>query len=111
MPDSRAVVYRTRLTTRFRGLDARDGVLLRGDAGWGEFSPFWDYDDAESASWLRAAHEAADDGWPAPVRDRVPVNVTVPGGGAPPPPPPAPPPPPGRPPHPNPPPPAPPPPP
>ncbi|MCM3535748.1 O-succinylbenzoate synthase [Cellulosimicrobium aquatile] len=78
MPDSRAVVYRTRLTTRFRGLDARDGVLLRGDAGWGEFSPFWDYDDAESASWLRAAHEAADDGWPAPVRDRVPVNVTVP---------------------------------
>ena len=81
MPDSRAVVYRTRLTTRFRGLDARDGVLLRGDAGWGEFSPFWDYDDAESASWLRAAHEAADDGWPAPVRDRVPVNVTVPAVG------------------------------
>lgn len=81
MPDSRAVVYRTRLTTRFRGLDARDGVLLRGDAGWGEFSPFWDYDDAESAAWLRAAREAADDGWPAPVRDRVPVNVTVPAGG------------------------------
>jgi o-succinylbenzoate synthase len=81
VPDSRAVVYRTRLTTRFRGLDARDGVLLRGDAGWGEFSPFWDYDDAESASWLRAAREAADDGWPAPVRDRVPVNVTVPAVG------------------------------
>ncbi|WP_175007748.1 MULTISPECIES: o-succinylbenzoate synthase [unclassified Cellulosimicrobium] len=81
MPDSRAVVYRTRLTTRFRGLDARDGVLLRGDAGWGEFSPFWDYDDAESAAWLRAAREAADDGWPAPVRDRVPVNVTVPAVG------------------------------
>ncbi|MFD5333377.1 hypothetical protein ACFWH7_15870, partial [Cellulosimicrobium cellulans] len=49
------VVYRTSLTTRFRGLDARDGVLLRGEAGWGEFSPFWDYDDAESAPWLRAA--------------------------------------------------------
>jgi o-succinylbenzoate synthase len=81
VPDSRAVVYRTRLTTRFRGLDARDGVLLRGDAGWGEFSPFWDYDDAESAAWLRAAREAADDGWPAPVRDRVPVNVTVPAVG------------------------------
>ncbi|WP_251153464.1 o-succinylbenzoate synthase [Cellulosimicrobium sp. Marseille-Q4280] len=82
MPDPRsAVVYRTRLTTRFRGLDARDGVLLRGDAGWGEFSPFWDYDDAESAAWLRAAHEAADDGWPAPVRDVVPVNVTVPAVG------------------------------
>jgi O-succinylbenzoate synthase len=75
------VVYRTRLTTRFRGLDVRDGVLLRGDAGWGEFSPFWDYDDAESAAWLRAAREAADDGWPAAVRDRVPVNVTVPAVG------------------------------
>uniref|UniRef100_UPI000848CC98 o-succinylbenzoate synthase n=1 Tax=Cellulosimicrobium cellulans TaxID=1710 RepID=UPI000848CC98 len=81
MPDPRAVVYRTRLTTRFRGLDARDGVLLRGAAGWGEFSPFWDYDDAESAAWLRAAREAADDGWPAPVRDAVPVNVTVPAVG------------------------------
>lgn len=82
MPDPReTLVYRTRLTTRFRGLDLRDGVLLRGDAGWGEFSPFWDYDDAESASWLRAALEAADVGWPAPVRDAVPVNVTVPAVG------------------------------
>jgi len=72
------LVYRTPLTTRFRGLDVRDGVLLRGAAGWGELSPFWDYDDAESATWLRAAREAADLGFPAPVRDRVPVNVTVP---------------------------------
>jgi len=75
------VVYRTPLTTRFRGLDARDGVLLRGEAGWGEFSPFWDYDDAESAPWWRAAHEAAHQGWPGAVRDRVPVNVTVPAVG------------------------------
>jgi o-succinylbenzoate synthase len=81
VPDPRAVVYRTPLTTRFRGLDARDGVLLRGAAGWGEFSPFWDYDDAESAPWLRAAREAAHEGWPAPVRESVPVNVTVPAVG------------------------------
>ncbi|WP_454728701.1 o-succinylbenzoate synthase [Cellulosimicrobium protaetiae] len=82
MPDPlETVVYLTPLTTRFRGLDARDGVLLRGDAGWGEFSPFWDYDDAESAPWLRAAHEAAHQGWPGAVRDRVPVNVTVPAVG------------------------------
>ncbi len=71
-------VWSTPLRTPFRGLDVRDGVLLRGEAGWGELSPFWDYDDAESAAWLRAAREAADVGWPAPVRDRVPVNVTVP---------------------------------
>ncbi|MCR6687903.1 o-succinylbenzoate synthase [Cellulomonas sp.] len=72
------VVWSVPLRTRFRGLDARDGVLVRGDAGWAEFSPFWDYDDAESAGWWRATREAADQGWPAPVRDRVPVNVTVP---------------------------------
>ncbi len=82
MPDRlETVVYRTPLTTRFRGLDVRDGVLLRGEAGWGEFSPFWDYDDAESSAWLRAAREAADEGWPAAVRDHVPVNVTVPAVG------------------------------
>ncbi|MFJ4231732.1 o-succinylbenzoate synthase [Cellulosimicrobium cellulans] len=82
MPDPlETVVYRTPLTTRFRGLDARDGVLLRGEAGWGEFSPFWDYDDVESAPWLRAAQEAAHQGWPDAVRDRVPVNVTVPAVG------------------------------
>lgn len=71
-------VYSTPLTTRFRGIDVRDGVLLAGPAGWGEFSPFWDYDDAESVSWWRAAWEAAHLGWPAPVRTHVPVNVTVP---------------------------------
>ncbi|MDD9207628.1 o-succinylbenzoate synthase [Georgenia sp. 10Sc9-8] len=77
----RAVVYATPLRTRFRGLDARDGVLLRGDAGWGEVSPFWDYGDAECVPWLRAGLEAADLGWPDPVRSRVPVNVTVPAVG------------------------------
>lgn len=71
-------VYRLDLRTRFRGLTSRDGVLLRGDAGWAEFSPFWDYDDAEARSWWRAAREAADEGFPDPVRDVVPVNVTVP---------------------------------
>lgn len=75
------LVWSTPLRTRFRGLDRRDGVLLRGLSGWGELSPFWDYDDAESATWLRAAREAVDVGWPAPVRESVPVNVTVPAVG------------------------------
>lgn len=56
-------------------------MLLRGEVGVGEFSPFWDYDDAEAASWLRAAREAAHLGWPAPRRDRIPVNVTIPAVG------------------------------
>ncbi|GEA84927.1 o-succinylbenzoate synthase [Cellulomonas gelida] len=72
------VVWSVPMRTRFRGLTSRDGVLVRGDAGWAEFSPFWEYDDEESAAWWRAAHEAAELGWPVPVRDRVPVNVTVP---------------------------------
>ncbi len=69
------------LRARFRSLDARDGLLLRGPAGWAEFSPFWEYDDEVAVPWLRAALEAATEGFPAPLRDRVPVNVTIPAVG------------------------------
>ena len=71
-------VYATPLRSRFRGLASRDGLLLGGPAGWAEFSPFWDYDDATAVPWLRAAVEAATLGFPAPVRHSIPVNVTVP---------------------------------
>ncbi|MFI0408836.1 o-succinylbenzoate synthase [Actinomadura sp. 3N508] len=69
------------MRTRFRGVTRREGVLVRGPAGWGEFSPFAEYGPAECARWLAAAREAAFEGWPAPVRDRVPVNVTIPAVG------------------------------
>ena len=71
-------VFSIPLRTRFRGITVREGVLLRGDAGWGEWSPFLEYDDATARPWLACAREAADVGWPPPVRDAVPVNVTVP---------------------------------
>jgi O-succinylbenzoate synthase len=71
-------VWSVPMRTRFRGIDVRNGVLVRGPAGWGEFSPFWDYDDAESRRWWNAAVESAVEGWPAPLRSSVPVNVTVP---------------------------------
>ena len=74
-------VYSVPLRTRFRGIDVRDGVLVRGPAGWGEFSPFWDYDAAESRRWWAAAREAAVEGWPPLVRSSVPVNATVPAVG------------------------------
>jgi len=74
-------VFSIPLTTRFRAITTREGVLLRGDAGWGEFSPFLEYDARTAEPWLRSAREAADQGWPEPVRDRVPVNVTVPAVG------------------------------
>ncbi|MGP3918134.1 o-succinylbenzoate synthase [Nonomuraea sp. 10N515B] len=63
---------------RFRGQTVREGVLLRGPAGWGEFSPFPEYGPRECARWLACAREAAFEGWPEPVRDSVPVNATVP---------------------------------
>ncbi|HEX2051094.1 MAG TPA: o-succinylbenzoate synthase [Actinomycetota bacterium] len=62
----------------FRGVSVREGVLLRGDGGWGEFSPFPEYGPETTRHWLAAAREAAYGDWPAPVRARVPVNVTVP---------------------------------
>jgi o-succinylbenzoate synthase len=81
MADAR--VWTIPMRTRFRGIDTRHGVLLRGAAGWGEWSPFEDYSDEDCVPWLHAAREAADRSWPAPVRDRVPVNVTVPAVGPP----------------------------
>ncbi|ASR38239.1 O-succinylbenzoate synthase [Prauserella marina] len=72
------LVYAVPLRTRFRGITVREGVLLRGQAGWGEFCPFADYTDAECVPWLASALEACEQGWPAPVRDTVEVNATVP---------------------------------
>jgi O-succinylbenzoate synthase len=69
------------MRTRFRGITLREGALIEGPAGWGEFSPFAEYGPRECARWLACALEAALDGWPAPVRDQVPVNVTVPAVG------------------------------
>ncbi|MFF5261460.1 o-succinylbenzoate synthase [Actinomadura viridis] len=77
----RVRVYSIPMRTRFRGITRREGVLVHGPAGWGEFSPFAEYGPAECARWLAAAREAAHDGWPAPLRDSVPVNVTVPAVG------------------------------
>ncbi|MDN5601570.1 MAG: o-succinylbenzoate synthase [Brachybacterium sp.] len=66
------------MTTRFRRITERDGLLLHGPAGWAEFSPFWDYDARESAAWLRAALADATIERPAPLREEIPVNVTIP---------------------------------
>ena len=74
-------VFSIPLRTRFRGITVREGVLLRGPAGWGEWSPFLEYPPDLARPWLRCAQEAAAGDWPAPVRDRVPVNVTVPAVG------------------------------
>ncbi|GAA4756797.1 o-succinylbenzoate synthase [Gordonia alkaliphila] len=66
------------MRTRFRGIAVREAMIFRGLKGWGEFSPFLEYDDVESANWLAAGIEAAWQGPPPAVRDTVPVNATVP---------------------------------
>ncbi len=71
-------VVRIPMRVKFRGITTRDAALFEGPEGWTEFSPFPEYDDAEAATWLRAA---VDWGWiaqPETLRDRVAVNATVP---------------------------------
>ena len=71
-------VWSIPMRTRFRGITVREGALVRGEAGWGEWSPFLEYPPEVAEPWLRCAEEAAAGDRPDPVRTSVPVNVTVP---------------------------------
>jgi O-succinylbenzoate synthase len=66
------------MTTNFRGVTFREVALIQGEYGWGEFSPFLEYDDAESAPWLACAIEAATTPKPQLFRTHVAVNGTIP---------------------------------
>lgn len=74
----RAHVVALPMRVRFRGVDTREALLIEGPAGWGEFAPFPEYEPEEAASWLRAGIEAAWEGFPTPLRERVEVNATIP---------------------------------
>ncbi len=63
---------------RFRRVDHREAVLIKGPSGWGEFSPFPEYPPNVTTRWLASALEAACSSLPAPGRTHIPVNVTVP---------------------------------
>ena len=69
--------YRIPLTTPFRGLMQREGLLLRGPAGWGEFAPFSDYGFEQDAFWLAAAIEMMTGQVPKPLVSSVPVNAIL----------------------------------
>ena len=66
------------MKTNFRGVTVREVALIQGEYGWGEFSPFLEYDDAESAPWLACAIEAATQPKPKLFRTEVTVNGTIP---------------------------------
>ncbi|ASY25559.1 O-succinylbenzoate synthase [Candidatus Planktophila lacus] len=64
--------------TNFRGVTYREVALLQGPQGWGEFSPFLEYDDNECAPWLASAIEAATVARPERFRNEIAVNGTIP---------------------------------
>jgi o-succinylbenzoate synthase len=66
------------MKTSFRGITVREVALFKGEYGWGEFSPFLEYDDAEASHWLASAIEAATTPKPQLFRTSVAVNGTIP---------------------------------
>jgi len=73
-----AVPFALPMRRTFRGVDVREGMVIEGPVGWGEFAPFDDYSAAAASRWLASAIEAAFEGWPAPVRELVEVNAIIP---------------------------------
>ena len=73
-----AVPFAIRLHREFRGVTVREGMLIQGPSGWGEFAPFDDYSDQAAARWLDSALEAAFGEWPDPVRTEIEVNAIIP---------------------------------
>jgi len=70
------------MRVRFRGITVREVALIDGPAGWGEFGAFLEYEPPEAVHWLAAGIEAAYSEPPSPLRDRIPINATVPAVGA-----------------------------
>ncbi len=75
--------FRVTLTTRFRGLTERSGILMRGTGpdgadAWGEFSPFADYNAEQRNRWWAAAMEAAQGLLPAPIHADVECAAIIP---------------------------------
>ena len=66
------------MKTKFRGITVREVALIKGEYGWAEFSPFLEYDDAESAPWVASAIEAATTPKPKLYRTSVAINGTIP---------------------------------
>lgn len=80
LDDLLATLRVVNLTTRtnFRGVTHREVALLQGPQGWGEFSPFLEYDDNECRPWLASAIEAATVARPARFRNEIAINGTIP---------------------------------
>lgn len=75
---TQVAVVKLPLRSRFRGIQYREALIFKGSERYSEFSPFLEYDDQESSTWLRAALEFANNPLPAALRQLVPINATLP---------------------------------
>jgi O-succinylbenzoate synthase len=66
------------MRVRFRGIEVREVALIEGPVGWGEFGAFLEYEPDEAVHWLTSGVEAAYAASPAPLREWIPINATVP---------------------------------
>jgi len=66
------------MKTDFRGINTREVALIEGSAGWGEFSPFVEYDENESIPWLISAIEGATQPRVKASRKYIDINATLP---------------------------------
>ena len=64
--------------TDFRSVKEREVALIEGPKGWGEFSPFVEYEPSECVPWLVSAVEEATISPPEMMRTRIEVNATMP---------------------------------
>jgi O-succinylbenzoate synthase len=73
-----APVFAIPMLDGFGGKTLREGMLVEGPQGWGEFSPEPNRSGAALTRWLTAAIEPGTVGWPDAVRGRIPIAVKVP---------------------------------
>jgi O-succinylbenzoate synthase len=66
------------MRTKFRGITNREVALFKTEDGWGEFSPFLEYDDKESIPWLLSGIESASNNHFPIHRDWIDINGTIP---------------------------------
>jgi len=78
MAELRRVPFRARLRMPVGDVREREGFLIEGPAGWGEFSPLPSWSADERAAAERSAIEAATEPFSPAVRARVEVNTMVP---------------------------------
>jgi O-succinylbenzoate synthase len=74
----RRIRFSVRLRVPVLSVTERSGWLIEGGAGWGECSPLPSWSPEEVQAAERAATEAAELEFPAPLRMRINVNAMVP---------------------------------